>query len=114
MTPNDDRIPVRFVITPPTGSGVALLFEAGRPRPASGLATAAFTPGSPRDHIGCRCCLERSGAARALGQLYLASARGEVPPFSAVAVIARTEAGRDAVADALSADPLARARFRLA
>jgi hypothetical protein len=64
--------------------------------------------------VGCACCAPRGAVAQALGRLFLRRARGEVAMFGAVGVQARGPAGLAAVAEAVTADVLARARFRLA
>jgi hypothetical protein len=63
--------------------------------------------------MGCTCCTPRGPVADALGRLFLARARREVPWFSAVVAVARTEAGADAVRAALRDDVVTTARFRL-
>ena len=115
MSSDDDRIPLRFGSTPQGGPDVALLLEAERAPLRTGFAAVAvYTAGFARHRPSCRCCGGRDGAGLALAQLFLARARGEAPAFTAVAVVAKTEAGRAAVAEALRSDPLASARFRLA
>ncbi|MDE2573876.1 MAG: hypothetical protein KGL55_01045, partial [Rhodospirillales bacterium] len=59
---------------------------------------------------GCACCLPRHGAAAALGALFLARARGEVPFFRRVLAVVRDAA---AVRAALAGDVVTAARFRL-
>ena len=62
--------------------------------------------------VDCLCCLPRSGAARALADLFRARAVGQGPPFRGVlAVVGPT--GETAVRAALADDPVASGRFRL-
>jgi hypothetical protein len=60
--------------------------------------------------FGCTCCLPRTAAAQALGQLFLARARGEMGFFRRVIAAPEDAASvRAAVTD----DVLVAARFRL-
>lgn len=61
---------------------------------------------------GCACCVARTPAAQALGDLFMQRARGEVAFFRRVLVDGR--AAEAAVRAALQSDPVAAARFRLA
>jgi hypothetical protein len=114
MPGSDSRIPVRFGALSDAGPGTALLVEEEAPVPA-GIAVARFTPRLGFGHAaGCACCIARGPVAEGLSRLFLAHARGRNPPLRAVVAVTRSEAGRQAVWAALEADPLSRARFRLA
>ena len=108
----DARIPVVFV--PDAASAMpddALLLE-GAGAGARRL-EARFTA-DPTHVAGCSCCTGRSSAARALSILFLARARGSDTPFSRVAVATASQAGEQAVKEALANDVLASQWFRLA
>ncbi len=111
MMMTDQRIPVVFSGLDAAAATDAVLFEAPAQR-FSG-ATASFGLGEmhPRN---CVCCVGRGAAGRALGQLLHQRARGNVPFFQRVVVVYRSPEGRAAVEQALAADPLASACFRLA
>jgi hypothetical protein len=109
----DARVPVRIVThltDAPPEAAVLLEGEGAWPdRP-----TACFTLPPTTDHaIGCACCLPRGPAAQALGHLFLARARGDVPFFREVLAVAVTTPGEAAVRAALAEDPVVSARFRL-
>ena len=71
---------------------------------------AVFTPVGGLAHpAGCACCIARSPDAAALDLLFLQRVRGEVPWFTRVVVPGDVPALRDA----LTADPVLSARFRL-
>lgn len=108
--PPNDRVPVGFG---PPQPGEALLVE-GEAAAPSGHAVARFrlAPGLAGHPLGCACCTPRSPVAQALGQLFLARARGEVAWFRSVAVVA-TPAGEAAVRAALARDQVSAGRFRL-
>jgi hypothetical protein len=111
---DDGRIPVRFAEAATVAPDEALLME-GDGAVAAGAAVAWFQPAGLGMHApGCACCAARGPAAEALGRLFLARARGEVAPFRAVVAVARTPAGRRAVMEALTRDPLVAGRFRAA
>ncbi|MCW3476830.1 hypothetical protein OL599_19875 [Rhodovastum sp. RN2-1] len=105
----DARVPVVFGAVGDAGAGDALLIEGDAPAPAG--RTAARFAATALHVAGCLCCLPRSAAGAALGALFLARARGEVPFFRRVVAVA---ADTDAVRAALADDPLAAGRFRLA
>ncbi|MGC9270167.1 hypothetical protein [Acidiphilium sp.] len=69
-----------------------------------------FVAGNPLHGVGCACCAPRGPAAEALGRLFLARARGAVPWFSRVVVLA-DDRGVAAVRAALQGDAVTRARF---
>lgn len=62
---------------------------------------------------GCDCCVARSIAGTALGQLFLARARGETPWFTRVVATCPSAAAEASLRVALASDPVASARFRL-
>lgn len=104
----DARIPVLL------GSGDlqdgAVLIE-GAPVPA-GAVGVRFDLAS--DHApACACCLPRGSVAEALSLLFTRRARGELPFFRTVRAVELSDAGQEAVWDALANDPVASARFRL-
>jgi hypothetical protein len=107
----DDRLPIYLEAPPVLAGEIAWLVEGDVAAP--GPIVERFTL-DPVHAPGCTCCLPRGAAARALGRLFLRRARGDVAPFTAVAVRARGAAGAAAVAAAVTSDVLARARFRLA
>ena len=114
MPDSDPRIPVRFGALSDAAPGTALLVEGDAPVPAS-VAVARFTPRLGFGHAaGCTCCAARGPVAEGLSRLFLAHARGRDAPLRVVVGVTRSEAGRRAVRAALDADPLSRARFRLA
>lgn len=106
----DDRIPVRLGPAE-AQAGDAVLLEGDGVLPP-GVA-ARFTVQAGPHVVGCACCVPRSDAARALARLFLARARGEVPPFRRVVAVTLTPAGREVVAAAVANDVLASARFRM-
>ncbi len=112
----DPRIPLRFGGMAQAGAGAALLIEAaeGTPLPASPAGIARFVLPATAHLPGCACCLPRGPVAVALGRLFLARARGEVPFFDTVVAVVQGEAGAKAVRAALQDDVVTRARFRLA
>ena len=116
MDAGDGRIGVRFGAASDAGPEEALLIEGYAP--AEHLAVARFVapmrlathpPGHP---VGCACCAPRGSVAQALGRLFLARARGELPWFRGVVAVMRSEAGADAVRAALVGDVVTAARFR--
>lgn len=109
---DDDRIPVLLAPAKAAGVGDAVLLEGDGALPAG--AAARFTVQTGMHAMGCACCVPRSDAARALGRLFLARARGEVAPFGRVIAATSSPAGRAAVIAAVAGDVLASARFRMA
>jgi len=93
----DARIPVAF--------GPA---SAARPQDA-----VLVPPGSGPDHMaGCACCLARTPTAEALGHLFQQRARGEVPWFTRILIVADPDE-EAAVMLAVLQDPVVSARFRV-
>lgn len=84
---------------------------------AADLAEGDVVLAIPRDqggHVpGCSCCGVRGAAALALGNLFLARARGEAPWFSQVIATCADPVTEIALREALANDPIAAARFRL-
>jgi len=110
MSSPDPRVPVVFGDLAAAGPDDGLLIEGEAPAPP-GRAVARFASGPrPWHAAGCACCAPRAVAAAALGRLFLARARGEVPFFRRVVAVVRDP---DAVRAALAADALAAGRFRL-
>lgn len=107
--PADNRIPVHFLAP---GPGEAALVEGEAPAPDRPVARFRLAPGLSGHPQGCACCVSRTPVAEALSRLFLARARGEVPWFRSVAVIA-TPAGEAAVRAALAEDQVSAGRFRL-
>lgn len=95
----DARVPVAFGLAADAQPGDATLLD-------QQFATAGHVP-------GCACCVMRTPAAEALGQLFQRRARGEVAFFGRVLVVSNA-AGQDAIKRALESDPVVSARFRLA
>ena len=98
----DARVPVVFGSSRDAQEGDAVL--------ADGLADEL--DGAPGHDAGCACCLGRTPAAQALGDLFMQRARGDVAFFRRVLVDGH--AAEAAVRAALQSDPVAAARFRLA
>jgi hypothetical protein len=113
----DARIPIRFGSAAEASAETALLIEEGDPAAATLAATVTavrFALPATSQVVGCACCLPRGPVSTALGRLFLARARAEVPLFDAVVAVTHSAAGRAAVLAALDGDVLTRARFRLA
>jgi hypothetical protein len=111
----DARVALVFGQAEDAGPDDAVLTDGDAPAPNAAtvlrLAAAQARPfASPAHMAGCACCVSRQPVAAALGGLFLARARGEVPFFRrVVAVVADAAAVRAAV----TADPLVSGRFRL-
>ncbi len=112
MTQIDDRIGVRFGPASDAGPEDAVLIEgdAAADRPAA--AHFILPPRLGAHPIGCACCVPRGPVSAALGRLFLARARGELPWFRSVVAVTRTAAGAEAVRAALAGDVVTAARFR--
>jgi hypothetical protein len=110
---DDGRIWVRFGAAAEAEPGDALLIEGAAP--AEGAAVARFVvPARIGGHpVGCACCAPRGPVAMALGGLFLARARGELPWFRSVLAVTQSAAGVAAVRAALEEDVVTRARFRM-
>jgi len=110
----DARIPVVFASLAEVAPDDAVLAEGGtddfRRVPVTAGFGAAGTSGHP---VSCACCVPRSDAAQALGRLFLARARGDVPFFRRVVAPDISLGGANAVRAALETDPLVSGRFRL-
>ena len=108
----DARVPLVFGQVADAGPDDAVLTDGDAAAPqAATVLRLNIEAGLPTTHApNCACCLPRQPAAAALGGLFLARARGEVPFFRrVVAVMADPAALRQAVAT----DPLVAGRFRL-
>jgi hypothetical protein len=113
----DSRLSIRFGGAAEGGAATALLVEDGDPAaavPPAAVAIARFALPATSHAIGCACCLPRGPVSVALGRLFLARARAEVPLFETVVAVTHSAAGRAAVHAALDGDVVTRARFRLA
>ena len=76
-----------------------------------GLPFVVIAPAAVADHApGCACCLPRPPVAAALGGLFLARARGEVPFFRRVVVVVADDVQ---IRTEIAGDPLVSGRFRL-
>lgn len=104
----DARVPVLLGPADPHPED-AWLAEDGRDTPAEPVATFELAEGV--HPVDCACCGPRSPAAEALGRMFMARARGELPWFRRVRVAAG-EAGREAVRQALAGDPLVSLLYR--
>lgn len=109
----DERIPVRFGTVRDAGPEEALLLEGDLPADRGAVARFALSRRIAAHAPGCACCAPRRPVAIALGALFLARARGELPWFRSVVAVTQTAAGVDAVRAALAEDLLTAARFRL-
>jgi hypothetical protein len=111
---SDDRIPLRFATAEAAGPHEALLLDETLRTFLSdaGRAVARFreTAGRPTHAPGCVCCTGRGAAVAALGGLFNDRAIGRVPWFTGVVAVVADPA---AVAEALRADRVAAARFRV-
>jgi hypothetical protein len=124
MDAGDGRIGVRFGAVEDAGPEDALLIEGEAPAP--GIAPRHGDPPADRPVIarftlpvrvpthppGCICCAPRGPVAEALGRLFLARARGELPWFRSVVAVTHGADGVDAVRAALTGDVVTTARFR--
>jgi hypothetical protein len=112
---SDDRVPVRFGSGDAAGPDAALLVEGDTVVPP-GHAVVRFRlgPGLIGHPFGCACCVPRGPVAEALGRLFLARARGDVPFFRSVVAVVATPMGEAAIRAALARDQVSAGRFRLA
>lgn len=93
---------------------VAWLVQGDAPAPGPGPVARFRLPVAGAGHpAGCVCCVPRGPVAEALSRLFLARARGEVAFFHDVLALPFDAAGAAAIRDALAADSLLAARFRL-
>ncbi|MDD2876066.1 MAG: hypothetical protein PHT60_02435 [Acidiphilium sp.] len=101
---------IKLVFGAAVEPGDAVLIGGDAPAPKA-AAVERFRLGfNPLHGVGCACCAPRGPAAEALGRLFLARARGVVPWFSRVVVIA-DDRGVAAVRAALAGDAVTMARF---
>jgi hypothetical protein len=106
----DARIPLVFGRVEDAGPDDAVLMEGDDPVAVAG-AVVRIAPAAVADHApGCACCLPRPPVAAALGGLFLARARGEVPFFRRVVAVVADDAP---IRAAIAGDPLVSGRFRL-
>jgi hypothetical protein len=107
----DARIPVVFADLSVAGGDDAMLLEAdAMPEGRVGI---SFQPGPGVLAAGCACCTPRGPLAQALGEMFMARAKGSVPFFRRVVAVAATEDGRATMLSALIEDPVCVARFRV-
>lgn len=116
----DARIRVRLVSREDLAEALraapdaVLLAEEGCALPV-GRAGEHFAPVQAGSHpAACACCGARGAAAIALDRLFLARAKGALPLFGAVLALTRSEAGAEAVREALARDPVVPMRYRAA
>jgi hypothetical protein len=110
MSDTDARIPLRFGPASMAGPQDAVLVEEGVGPVAAPGAVARFS-GAAGHRFGCVCCGGGRGAAAvALAGLFQDRATGRVPWFTRVVAVV---ADPSAVAEALRADRVAAARFRV-
>jgi hypothetical protein len=111
----DDRVPVWFGSDGAAGPDAALLVEGDAVVPAGHvMARFRLGPGLTGHPFGCACCVPRGPVAEALGRLFLARARGDVPFFRSVVAVVATPVGEAAIRAALARDQVSAGRFRLA
>ena len=110
----DARLPLRFGPLESWSPGEAVLFDEDRFDGDRGGAEPAawFTPDAPEHVAGCVCCGARSGAARALSELFRRRAVAAGPAFRGVLAVVGPE-GEAAVRAALVEDGVIAARYRL-
>jgi hypothetical protein len=114
----DARIPVSLL---PDAGALADALAAGKPAAvlggpegkAYGVASERFAAGASPHAVACTCCQGRGEAAQALDRLFQARVRGTVPWFDRVLVLDEGCVGDD-IKQALVADALTSARYRLA
>lgn len=109
----DARVPVEFGVWDDLTADDAVLLEADR-LPEAGPPGISFQPGPGMLAAGCACCAPRGPLATALGDLFVARAKGDLPYFRRVLAVPATEAGRATMVAALTEDPVCSGRFRLA
>jgi hypothetical protein len=104
----DLRIPLVFGAAEAASADDALLLE------GDGTAASGRDWFTLSNHpVGCACCGPRNAAGVALGRLLLARGRGTGLFFRRVVAVTQTDAGRQAIQEALATDPLASTCFRL-
>lgn len=109
----DSRLWVRFGTLQDAAPEEALLLEGDLPADRPAAARFSVAPRLGSHPAGCPCCAPRGPVALALGALFLARARGELPWFRSVVAVTRTASGAAAVRAALAEDAVTAARFRL-
>jgi len=110
MNDTDARIPLCFGPASAAGPGDALLVEEGAGPVAAQGAVARYSAAAGH-RFGCACCGGGRGAAAvALAALFQDRATGRVPWFTGVVAVVTDP---PAVAEALRADRVAAARFRV-
>jgi len=72
-----------------------------------------FRPALHDAAVGCACCAPRGALATAIGEMFVARAKGLVPPFGRVIAATETPGGRHAVVAAVTEDPVCSVRFRI-
>jgi hypothetical protein len=106
----DARIPLVFGQVEDAGPDDAVLMEGDGPVSVAG-AVVRIAAAAVADHaLDCACCLPRPPVAAALGGLFLARARGEVPFFRRVVIVVADDVQ---IRAAIAADPMVSGRFRL-
>ena len=107
----DARVPLRFGAPQDRKPGEAVLTDGLDPgQPPS----ARFDGTTPDTHpLDCACCSPRTAAALSLATLFRDRALTPGPAFKSVLAVV-SPAGETAIRDALTTDPLASARYRLA
>ena len=81
--------------------------------PAGAVAAMGFDPSAHQAACDCGTCGGRNAAALALDLLFQARVRGTVPWFARVVALAGSDAARAMLRDALTADAVTAARFRV-
>jgi hypothetical protein len=112
MDAGDARIGVRFGAAEDAGPEDALLIEGDALADRPAVARFAVPVRIATHPLGCTCCAPRGPVAEALGRLFLARARGELPWFRSVIAVTHSAGGAEAVRAALTGDVVTTARFR--
>jgi hypothetical protein len=113
MSEGGSRIDLRFGAVGDAGPEDALLIEGDAPTDRPAVVRFTLPLRIAAHPAGCSCCAPRGPVAEALGRLFLARARGEVPWFRGVVAAVVSEAGAEAVRAALTEDVVTAARFRM-
>ena len=97
------------------GGPAAVLAKGAAPvLPEGAVAVIGFDPAAHPVRCDCGTCGGRNAAALALDLLFQARARGSVPWFARVVALLQSDSARTTVREALEADTVTRARYRLA